>query len=283
MLEIPLNSLQAHDPRCTVFNTCGKRLYHYTSIETLALILKNKSIRFNRLDRVNDPREALSLEYTAAQSLVFASCWTDNETETIPLWKLYAGYVGIRLGLPTLMFNGRHNNHKVTTDDRLYELRVESVITGPLLFQIERRGKHIQGLAGNGVYGPTRIRYIEDEALLPTKNVNFGNTTAKYDLRILGTQKLMHWKFEQEVRFRILAMSGYYAEDKSFDWMSPDSFSDTPVITEFVDIPLDASAIEEMEVLLGPKITVAERVIVECLCKQYAPSAKIHSSAIQIR
>lgn len=31
------------------------KLYHYTSIETLALILKHKTIRFSRLDRVDDP------------------------------------------------------------------------------------------------------------------------------------------------------------------------------------------------------------------------------------
>ena len=30
------------------------KIYHYTSIETLALILKYKTIRFNRLDQVDD-------------------------------------------------------------------------------------------------------------------------------------------------------------------------------------------------------------------------------------
>ena len=34
------------------------KIYHYTSIETLALILKNKTIRFNRLDHVDDVDEA---------------------------------------------------------------------------------------------------------------------------------------------------------------------------------------------------------------------------------
>lgn len=33
-------------------------LYHYTSIETLALILKNRTIRFNNLQNVDDPEEA---------------------------------------------------------------------------------------------------------------------------------------------------------------------------------------------------------------------------------
>lgn len=33
------------------------KLYHYTSLDTLALILKNKTIMFNRLDRVDDIEE----------------------------------------------------------------------------------------------------------------------------------------------------------------------------------------------------------------------------------
>ncbi len=33
-------------------------IHHYTSIENLALILKNKTIRFTRLDKVDDSEEA---------------------------------------------------------------------------------------------------------------------------------------------------------------------------------------------------------------------------------
>ena len=35
-------------------------LYHYTSIEVLALILKSKRIRLNRVDKVNDLEKQLS-------------------------------------------------------------------------------------------------------------------------------------------------------------------------------------------------------------------------------
>lgn len=33
------------------------KLYHYITIDTLALILKNKTIRFARLDKVDDLEE----------------------------------------------------------------------------------------------------------------------------------------------------------------------------------------------------------------------------------
>lgn len=32
-------------------------LYHYTNIETLALILRNQTIRFNSLDKMDDLQE----------------------------------------------------------------------------------------------------------------------------------------------------------------------------------------------------------------------------------
>ncbi len=37
-------------------------LHHYTDISTLALILKNRTIRFNRLDRVDDITEGESFK-----------------------------------------------------------------------------------------------------------------------------------------------------------------------------------------------------------------------------
>ena len=33
------------------------KIYHYTNLESLAMILKNKTIRFNRLDKVDDLEE----------------------------------------------------------------------------------------------------------------------------------------------------------------------------------------------------------------------------------
>lgn len=53
------------------------KLYHYTSIETLALILK--TIRFSRLDRVDDPDEyAFSGDGVTPAHYCFVSCWTKN-------------------------------------------------------------------------------------------------------------------------------------------------------------------------------------------------------------
>jgi hypothetical protein len=82
------------------------KIYHYTNIEALALILKNQTIRFNRLDQVDDIEEgnAESWGVTFCQ-YVFVSCWTDKKEENIPLWKMYSGNTGgIRLALEPEVF-----------------------------------------------------------------------------------------------------------------------------------------------------------------------------------
>lgn len=64
-------------------------IHHYTNINTLALILKNKKIRFNRLDRVDDMSEAKALRGYNLSQYLFVSCWTDSEEESIPQWHMY--------------------------------------------------------------------------------------------------------------------------------------------------------------------------------------------------
>ena len=68
------------------------KIHHYTSIETLALILKYKTIRFNRLDRVDDMEESMYGSGPTKIKLgqyVFVSCWTKDDLENISLWKMY--------------------------------------------------------------------------------------------------------------------------------------------------------------------------------------------------
>ena len=67
------------------------KLYHYTSIETLALILKNGTIKFNRLDTVDDLEEAgYTSDGMQLGKYMFVSCWTKSSEENIALWSMYA-------------------------------------------------------------------------------------------------------------------------------------------------------------------------------------------------
>ena len=53
------------------------KIHQYTSIDSLALILKNKTIRFKRLDKMDDIEEAaLSNAGIHLGGFMFVSCWT---------------------------------------------------------------------------------------------------------------------------------------------------------------------------------------------------------------
>lgn len=76
-------------------------LYQYTTIGSLALILKTRSIKFNSLAYVDDFEEMKSGDIDEIGRYVFASCWTNKKEENIALWNMYAEKMrGIRIGLP---------------------------------------------------------------------------------------------------------------------------------------------------------------------------------------
>ena len=86
-------------------STYPKMLYHYTSIESLALILKNRTIRLNSLTNMDDKQESQTQEGKVFGKSVFISSWTDDATESIPMWKMYTpSSAGVRIGLPPLPF-----------------------------------------------------------------------------------------------------------------------------------------------------------------------------------
>ena len=99
--------MELHKIRKENKNCQKQKIYHYTSIETLELILKNKKIRFNRLDKVDDMEESIygsGPNRTKLGIYAFVSCWTKSEKENPALWKMYTDYKGVRIGLDAMPF-----------------------------------------------------------------------------------------------------------------------------------------------------------------------------------
>ena len=42
------------------------KIYHYTTLETLALILKNRTLRFNNVKNMNDPEESVTEDFKSS-------------------------------------------------------------------------------------------------------------------------------------------------------------------------------------------------------------------------
>jgi hypothetical protein len=258
-----------------------QRLYHYTSINTLIFILKNATLRFNRLDRVNDFQEASSADLLSSNTTQFVSCWTDDPSEQLPLWELYTKMRGVRIGLPTNMFLGRPC---ITFFDRGgFQTHLNKS------YHIERE---VLGKNTNLLFGANPVYYTDDNDLLfPNIVFDIGDpyheNISHIEIRPLdlGNIKNLYWAFEKEWRFKLSLFDvGEIFPFDSFGKLKVDLVNN-PVITQYLDVDLDRKAFAEMDILLGPKTTYKDYTRVKSLLKRYADysSIKIEFSLIPIR
>jgi len=66
----------------------GGRIYHYTSLDTLELILTNRTLRFTRIDRLDDGMEAATFPGDLSKKF-FVSCWTTDPSDTPMAWRRF--------------------------------------------------------------------------------------------------------------------------------------------------------------------------------------------------
>lgn len=80
-----------------------KYLNHYTTLNTLKIILNNRSLLLNRIDKVNDLMEHKRIgEFSNKKG--FVSCFTSRERESYFFWKVYSHreekQTGVRITFP---------------------------------------------------------------------------------------------------------------------------------------------------------------------------------------
>jgi len=61
-------------------------IQHYASVESLALILSCRHIRFFRLDRIDDLRDAQTHLGIESGKYFFTSCWTRSAEGDCEFW-----------------------------------------------------------------------------------------------------------------------------------------------------------------------------------------------------
>lgn len=261
-------------------------LYHYTELDSLALILKNQTLRFSRLDRVNDPEEAQAIDLPQANEAVFSSSWTATAEESIPLWSIYSGAMeGVRIRLPRNLFLGRCEPVQEPNNKSYQLVAPETVIDGqrrPLKIEREGLSSH------RDVYwtsAPQKVRYSD----LPADRMlrcfeDDGDDSLFFSLHPLGLVKKKHWSFEEEWRFRIFALSAEAVITKQDNPHEIDRFDlkRYPVKTEFLDVLLDPECLRRVQVTLGPRTTAAHRIYVESLLKEYAPEGGCQPSSFRV-
>jgi len=253
-------------------------LYHYTSVETFLKILESKKVLFNRLDRVLDLTEGRSSDLGPLGIYQFVSCWTECPDENLVLWGFYpSGLSGVRIALPRNMFETYEQ-----ASERYQGLTMEPALRHVLPLDERIRDDLLVGPVP--LEFPHQMVYTGDPDLLAPKVAEIPDTV---EFGKLGVSKAPDWAFEQEWRFRLFVMPHPVPADRDFG--SP-SFAETvaPRVREIFNsrrvrdthlfCSISHSALEQMEVLLGPCTDTEERQCVEKALQTWNPSCTLSVS-----
>lgn len=277
-------------------------IYHYTTIETLALILKSKRIRFNNLTDVDDMLEGDLFETNNLAQHIFVSCWTKDQEENIALWKLYNNGNGVRIGLPDYPWQKNYIDFN-EWEDKGFNIYSNSEIDYhcPFKFDDIFSEKHIicppYFFPYPNDFFTKEVIYLSDHDLKEKYKGLYQRTTdeasGKFTTSIFpkdfGRFKHRRWEFQKELRFVLFI----FPLNQKLDFKNnTDTLAniiddyltnekESPVKDFFLN--LDESSLNEMEIMLGPLSTKADEIIVAALIHKYDISTKLTRSKSAIR
>lgn len=253
------------------------KLYHYTSVDTLELILKNKTIKFNRLDQVDDLNEGeftSGLIGTKLGLYTFASCWSKQEKESIPMWKMYAKWAsGVRIELDKDMFN--HYIHNIN-DGPVQVDKLETVLP---LDDIYGEDYIILPIPLSEMY--VDVIYTDDAKDKIKTAITENGSSFKFPE--IGRYKIPEWGFQEEVKFRISVwpidkelLKKYGDEDAVFTPLR----ENRKISKTCFYVGLKEEVINNIGIVLGPTISKEDENRVKILTNLYCTNATIVKSKL---
>lgn len=264
-------------------------LYHYTNVGVLALILKNRSIRFNSLDRMDDLQEQMTADVKNIGQFCYISAWTDDKEESIPMWNMYASLKsGVRISLKRNPFKV-YENHP---DELMRETGMpvqgdtgaglKSII--PIADMFNKKFMSIQAMSMELLH---KVEYTNDPDKLYPKLVSTDDKNTSVKMGELGKYKNLHWSFQREWRYIMLAFPLNLKQDpelsmKEFQMFVYDVVQGTAKQPfPYYDFVIDDEAFREMTITLSPCLSEGNRVIVHDLVEKYNPTARIIESTLK--
>lgn len=275
-----------------MYKDVGHKIFHYTSIESLALILKTRKIRFTRLDRVDDVIEAQEHCGINFGKYFFVSCWTEQKTESIPQWNMYSKDMqGVRIELPVYPFY----RHRLKANPAVTGVTWEGEMMSLLTFD-ELLGEtyFVPPLFSDNFFCG-KVDYIEsvndfyNTAVQKTEHPNGKIGILINELPKLPRQKSKEWHFQSEYRFHLFALPISSGHTKASPYppgiglgeiMGDALINNIDPGINYIDVPIDSAAFSQMVVRTAPLCTSGGRICVEALISQLAPEALIEPSAL---
>jgi hypothetical protein len=271
-----------------------KYLYHYTTLETLALILKHRTIRFNKLTKTDDLEEAMTGDLSNLGRFLFVSCWTDSEQESIPLWHIYSkNLCGVRIKLPFIPFKDympeyfndpRFNREGVDKPEdikfKLY-LPIELSFNDSTLFTaFFDKNSEQQNLF--------KVEYTDDPDLLLPNVFTQNEEGVSIDFGTVGKFKRSCWDFQNEWRYRIQAIplstikfqNPNIAKQELSDCINK-IMNGYEIPIDYIDLTIDDKSFYQMEITKGPGFSESQSILLDAIAQKYNPQATIIESVLR--
>lgn len=268
------------------------KIYHYTSIDSLALILSFKTLRFTRLDRVDDVSEAQTHLGIPFGKYFFVSCWTQQAADNIAQWKMYGGdMMGVRIELPAYPF-------RLMTLENGPGLELQGDRTSPLAnHELYGRNFMIHPPLVEGMQFAGPVEYVSDvseryAAAITHTTDDAGSTSYVFtNFNNLARLKSEVWAFQSEYRFVLSAnpISPPFPDEGLLPPISVAQLASMgsemisgrdPGIT-YIDVPLEPKILDQMVIRVGPLCSLGGRKCIEALVQAFAPGAKLEDSPLK--
>ena len=268
--------------------TTPQYLYHYTSVETLALILKNKNIKFNPLTVLDDRQEERVRDQQIFGRYIFVSSWTEEERESIPMWNMYSSLSsGIRIKLKKDPFQ----IYTITEQDAVNIFGRERVqfdgspnmnLIIPFKDLVKNNFMIFPNTAEHLLF---KVEYTSDQDLLEPQIFHQDEAQAHFNLGKLGKHKSIFWDFQKEWRYILIIYPIAFSEIQRFAKQMGNLLyerynSPQGLTFNLYYLNIDELAFKEMQVMLSPKISDGNRTIVHLLRDRYNPSMEIIESKL---
>lgn len=264
-------------------------LFHYTNIETLALILKNRTIRFNPLNKMDDLEENLSADVYNAGMFTYVSCWTSSKKENIALWKQYTHHdTGVRIELPVYPFK-EYIARDLIDDQRIKNLFSEKPDTKTIirLDKMLKSNYFTQIVTGHNILFKMNYTDNEDDIIPKIVHIDVKKNVLSSNFSKIGKYKREAWKYQEEWRYMIQFYPGnlltIYKDD---GLMLRNAFINVLAGKEkqpfsYYDLEIDDKAYKSMKIVLSPTITLGNEILVRNVVEKYNFGIEISESAFK--
>lgn len=257
-------------------------LYHYTNLETLKLILENKTFRLSSLNRMDDLEEGETADFQKLGRFIYISSWTNNPNESLLLWNYSKGQNGVRLRMKPHIFKEEMVDDKVTIHGM--NVHINHILnTGLLDMMMEENISFMPSTAEL-----IRVTYTNLERLLkPTVYRVFPGGNFEVRTENLGIFKRVEWQEQQEWRYRLNSWPLSLSEMNLFYQPEGPEILLNRIKTRndlgYIDLQLKDGVFDDFEILCSPYMSDESKLELKELLAQHAPSTIIKSSGMQMR